>query len=110
MPKAEKEYQVFRDVKKYGATGNGKDDDYGAIQHAIADGNRCGAKCNATSIKGAVIYFPPGTYAISRPIIQYYYTSFIGDAENRPIIKPLKNFEGIALIDTDFYDGHGENW
>jgi hypothetical protein len=112
MPYAGKGYKVWRDVTKYGAKGNDKDDDLRAIQRAIFDGNRCGEKCNATSIKGAVIYFPPGKYRISRPLIQYYYTSFIGDPHHRPVIKPTLEFKGIALIDTDVYvkNGGGANW
>jgi hypothetical protein len=112
MPLAGDGYQVFRNVQNYGATGNGRTDDYAAIQAAITDGNRCGANCNATSVTGAIIYFPPGTYAISQPIVQYYYTVFVGDPTSRPKIKPLPNFQGIALIDTDFYidGGNGANW
>jgi glucan 1,3-beta-glucosidase len=105
-------YKVWRDVMKYGATGNGVDDDWQAIQRAITDGNRCGANCNATSTKGVIIYFPPGKYLISRPIIQYYYTAFVGKPAQRPVIRPRSDFKGIALIDTDFYvpKGHGQNW
>jgi len=63
----------------------------------------------------------PGKYIISTPIIQYvdsyrewystvltyltryYYTQFIGDANDVPIIAGSANFSGIALIDTDVY-------
>lgn len=112
MPLARDGYQVFRNVKDYGARGDGISDDSAAIQSAITDGNRCGADCSATSTKGAIIYFPPGTYAISRPIVQYYYTVFVGDPNKKPTIKGLPNFEGIALIDTNVYteNGGGSNW
>jgi hypothetical protein len=53
-------YTVFRNVKDYGAVGNGTVDDTDAINSAIAAGNRCGANCGTTSVKPAVIYFPPG--------------------------------------------------
>jgi glucan 1,3-beta-glucosidase len=110
MPFAGDNYTVFRNVREYGALGNGVDDDWAAIQQAITDGNRCGADCDSTSTKGAVIYFPPGKYAISRPIIQYYYTAFIGDPNDKPHIKARSDFDGIALIDTDFYGAGGKNW
>jgi len=114
MPFAGTDYVVFRNVKdpKYGAKGDGRTDDFRAIQKAITDGKRCGAGCSATSTKGAIIYFPPGTYAISQPLVQYYYTTFIGDPNNRAVIKGLPRFRGIALIDTDFYieGGNGTNW
>jgi hypothetical protein len=61
---------------------------------------------------GAIVYFPPGTYAVSSPILQYYYTQFIGDPTDRPIIAGLASFSGIALIDTDVYipGGNGSEW
>lgn len=53
-------YQVFRNVKEYGAVGDGKTDDTKAINRAMAEGNRCGPKCGSSSVKGAIIYFPAG--------------------------------------------------
>jgi len=47
--------------------------------------------------------YQPGTYKICSPIIQLYYTQFIGDAVNPPTIKGCSSFRGIALIDTDPY-------
>jgi hypothetical protein len=51
---------------------------------------------------------------VSTPIIQYYYTQFIGDptAPAKPTIKGMANFQGIALIDTDVYipSGNGSEW
>lgn len=44
-------------VKDYGAIGNGVADDTTAIQQAITD-------CNANG--GGVVYFPPGTYAVTQ--------------------------------------------
>jgi hypothetical protein len=110
MPLAPPGYQVWRDVTQppYNAKGDGSTDDWNAISRAIEDSvpgqERCGANCNATSTKGAVIYFPGNRiYLISQPLVQYYYTAFIGDVENKPVIKPTKDFQGIGLIDTDFY-------
>ena len=40
---------------------------------------------------------------VSSPVIQYYYTQFIGDANEWPTIKGTADFKGIALIDTDVY-------
>jgi Pectate lyase superfamily protein len=106
-------YKVWRNVKDYGATGLGTADDTDAINKAMADGNRCGKGCNATSAKGAVIYFPPGkaqsqtlqmqelinslgTYLVSSPIISFYNTQMIGNAANPPTIKASKFFSGLG--------------
>lgn len=59
-------YQVFRNVKEYGAVGDGKTDDTKAINRAMAEGNRCGPKCGSSSVKGAIIYFPAGKPARQR--------------------------------------------
>jgi len=68
-------YQIFRNVKDYGAKGDGKTDDTAAIQRAISSGNRCApGVCESTTRTPAVVYFPGGTYLISASIIDYYYT------------------------------------
>jgi glucan 1,3-beta-glucosidase len=103
MPYTPPGYSVFRDVTAFGAAKDGSADAAPFINAAIKAGGRCGAKCNATSTLGAVIYFPAGTYRLDSPIIQYYYTTFVGDPQSRPILKGSKSFKGIALIDTDPY-------
>ena len=53
-----------------------------AINHAISDGDRCGANCGSSTIYPAVVYFPPASYLVSSPIIQYYNTQLIGDVSS----------------------------
>ncbi|OAX83696.1 hypothetical protein ACJ72_01943 [Emergomyces africanus] len=112
QPLAGADYKFYRDVVEYGADNTGEKDATEAINAAIGDGDRCGLKCGNTFAKGAIIYFPPGTYKICRPIIQLYYTQFIGDALDPPTIKGCDTFQGIALFDTDPYvpNGNGQNW
>ncbi|KAH7099919.1 glucan 1,3-beta-glucosidase [Auriculariales sp. MPI-PUGE-AT-0066] len=98
-------YTIRRNVKDFGAKGDGATDDTAAINNAISSGGRCGQGCGQSTITPAVIYFPPGTYRISTPIINYYYSAFIGDGRNWPTIQPFANFSGIALIDADPYLG-----
>ncbi|KAJ5461211.1 uncharacterized protein N7458_002763 [Penicillium daleae] len=118
MPLAGDGYQFYRNVQDFGAMGDGVTDDTEAINRAVSYSSssnsteRCGQSCGSTSVYGALVFFPPGTYLISTPIIQYYYTQFVGDATDRPTIKGSANFTGIALIDTDPYipGGNGAEW
>ncbi|KAK0327045.1 hypothetical protein LTR82_001807 [Friedmanniomyces endolithicus] len=103
-------YKVYRNVKDYGATGDGSTDDTNAINAALSAGNRCGVGCNSSTITPAIVYFPAGTYQVHAPIIMEYYTQLIGDANNLPILKATANFSGIALLDADPYGMYGVNW
>lgn len=47
---------------------------------------------------------------MSQPIIQYYYTQFVGDAVSIPTLKAAPSFQGIAVIDADPYAAGGINW
>ncbi|KAG5643065.1 hypothetical protein DXG03_001622 [Asterophora parasitica] len=87
-------YQVFRNVKNFGALGDGVTDDTDAINAAIAAGNR---------LTPAIVYFPRGTYLVSRPIVALYLTQLIGDAKNPPTLLASSNFDGIAVIDANPY-------
>ncbi|KAF7311919.1 Glycoside hydrolase family 55 protein [Mycena indigotica] len=113
-------YKVFRNVKTdYGAVGNGVAGMYdtAAINRAISDGGRCGQGCVSSTITPAIIFFPPGKYRVTAPIIPFYYTTLVGDYNNKPMLVADANFNGIAVIDADPYipgqvnpDGSGVNW
>ncbi|KAJ7168217.1 exo-beta-1,3-glucanase [Mycena crocata] len=106
-------YKVFRNVKDFGAKGDGVTDDTQAINTAISCGNRCGGgACNSSTITPAVVYFPHGTYLVSKSIIAYYYTQLIGDAKNPPTLLAASSFNDMAVIDADPYipGGGGAQW
>lgn len=97
-------YQIFRNVKDYGAIGDGITDDTAAINRAISDGNRCApGSCVSSTTTPAVVYFPPGIYALSSDIIDFYYTSLIGHPDCLPTLKATGNFSGYALLNGDPY-------
>ncbi|KAI0542202.1 glycoside hydrolase family 55 protein [Xylaria digitata] len=102
---AESGYKVFRNVKDYGAKGDGTTDDTDAINKAVTDGpGRCIDKCDSRTTHPAIVYFPSGTYLVKKPIIQTYYTQFVGDALNIPTIKGSADFTGMGVIDANPYD------
>lgn len=99
-------YQVFRNVKDFGAKGDGETDDTAAINLAISTGNRCApGTCASSTTTPATVYFPPGTYVISSSIIDYYYTNIIGNPNCLPVIQASSNFTAppgsTGLIDGD---------
>lgn len=113
-------YQVFRNVKDFGATGlsfrwlhvevlliakgDGIGDDTVAINLAIRSGERCGpGSCQSSTLSPAIVYFPGGTYRISSPIVDYFYTKLIGNPNDLPVIKAAPNFTAFALIDGNQY-------
>ncbi|KAF2180179.1 glycoside hydrolase family 55 protein [Zopfia rhizophila CBS 207.26] len=104
-------YKVFRNVKDYGAKGDGRSDDTAAIQRTISSGNRCApGVCESSTRTPAVVYFPAGTYVISSPIIDYYYTMIIGNPNCLPTLLATSNFSitaGLGLIDGSPYQSTG---
>lgn len=106
-------YTVYRNVATYGAVGDGSHDDTDAINQAISDGARCGSTttyCDSSTVQPALVYFPPGTYKVSSPIIQLYYTQLVGDATDLPTLQADANFKGMAVIDSDPYTSNGTNY
>ncbi|KAF2263780.1 exo-beta 1,3 glucanase-like protein [Lojkania enalia] len=97
-------YKIWRNVKEYGAKGDGVTDDTAAINRAIYDGGRCKFwECQSTSISPAIVYFPPGTYLVKKRIEIYYLTSLHGNPANRAVIKPAIDFNGTMVVDSSPY-------
>ncbi|KAM5347264.1 hypothetical protein ACJ41O_010269 [Fusarium nematophilum] len=109
-PFAPKGYKVWRNVKDYGAKGDGKADDTEAINRAMSDGGRCGQNCSGSTVYPATIYFPPGVYLVSSSIIQYYNTEIVGDPLNEPRIVAAPSFVGLAVITTNVYTAENTQW
>ncbi|CAG8905451.1 unnamed protein product [Penicillium egyptiacum] len=109
-PFAPSGYKAWRNVKDYGAVGDGVTDDTEAINLAISDGGRCGPDCGPSTIYPATVWFPKGTYLVSSPIIQYYNTEFLGDPLNVPTILAAPSFVGLGVITSDVYVSDDEEW
>ena len=102
-------YQVFRNVKSFGAKGDGVTDDTAAIQKAMSAGNRCApGSCASSTNKVAVVYFPAGTYVISSSIVMYYQTIMLGNPNSLPTLRATPAFSGFGLIDGDQYQSTGK--
>lgn len=113
-------------------TGDGVTDDTAAINLAIqSPGYRCGGGlatkdggpagggsfCQSQTVTPALVYFPPGTYLVTGPIIMYYFTQLVGDALNPPTIfvnstYTTKGTLGLAVMDANVYiaDASGSEW
>ncbi|KAH7010780.1 pectate lyase superfamily protein-domain-containing protein [Microdochium trichocladiopsis] len=99
------DFKVFRNVKDYGAVGDGKTDDTKAIRKAIEDGGMCGDGCYSSTTHGAIIYFPTGTYLVSSTIEKHYGTQLIGNPNLKPVMKASKFFVGLGIFSTNKYYG-----
>lgn len=88
-------YQVYRNVMDFGCRGDGVTDDTTCINLAISSGGRCGNGCGSSTVSPALIYFPSGAYVVSSPILMYYYSQLVGNANNPPRIIAAPNFSGI---------------
>ena len=82
-----------------------KQDDTKAIKNAMTSGKRCGEKCNGSTTKNAIVYFPPGHYLISTTVPMPFGTQVIGDANDRPTLIAAASFVGLGVLSTDEYTG-----
>ncbi|KAK8175034.1 exo-beta-1,3-glucanase-like protein [Phyllosticta citrichinensis] len=91
-------YKVFRNVKDYGAKGK-------SLIPAPALMRPTDWITSTTT--PALVYFPAGTYIVSKSIIDYYYTQLIGDPNCPPLLKATANFTGLGVIDGNKYGEKG---
>lgn len=67
--------------------------------------------CLSSTVKGALVYFPLGTYRVTSPIISYYDTQLVGAIDpstgDMPTILAGSSFTGFGVISTDIYLSDG---
>ncbi|KAK0748997.1 glycoside hydrolase family 55 protein [Schizothecium vesticola] len=94
-------WTVFRNVKDYGAKGDGTTDDTAAIQRAITTGNSASTRETGrfgSTGQPAVVYFPVGTYLVKATIRSAVGTLLMGDPLDKPTIKASADFAGAQLL------------
>ena len=101
-------WKVFRNVKDYGAVGNGVHDDSDAIQNAIIDGDR---NSHAGGVTGepALVFLPSGTYRITKPLYLLLQTSLVGNPLDKAVIKPTNSVGANYVIDANDHSTQGTN-
>lgn len=104
------DYQVYRNVMDFGCAADGVTDDTACIQTAISAGGRCGENCGSSTVFPAIIYFPSGQYLISQPIVMWYFSQLIGNANDPPTLIAAPSFTGMGLLDSDPYVAGGGQW
>jgi glucan 1,3-beta-glucosidase len=97
---------VERNVKNFGATGNGQTDDTQAIITALTQGRGDApnsvypnAQYSSSTQKPAYVFFPPGTYLVTQTLPVVYYTQMVGDPANPPTIKFVSN-QGVRVLEV----------
>ena len=89
---------AFRNVKDFGAIGDGVHDDTAAVQAAI-DINQTGSDGSNMAKSAAIVYIPAGTYVISDTIVLWFYTHLVGNAVCHPTLllaHSATGFDGAA--------------
>ena len=104
-------YPVYRNVRSYGAVGDGVQDDADSLQNAInTDGQGGNRYRNEVTTRPALVFVPGGEYKISKTVDLRLNTILVGDPNNPPVFKATAEFSaGSSLINGyDFAtDGTG---
>ena len=99
-------YPVYRNVKSYGAAGDGRKDDIEALQKAINDDPNSKSRNrykNEVTTRPALVFVPGGTYVIKKTLDMRLNTILVGDPINRPVITASSDFHGEVLIQGHDY-------
>ncbi|KAI4125489.1 MAG: hypothetical protein LQ338_004215 [Usnochroma carphineum] len=101
-------YPVYRNVRSYGATGDGSTDDTDALQNATNDDGQGGNRYkNEVTTRPALVFVPGGTYRLTKQLDMRLNTILVGDPNDMPVFKASSDFQGQTMINGDDYATHG---
>jgi len=89
-----------KNVKDFGAKGNGTTDDTAAIQAAINAAAATGSNALGAQL-GCDVFFPPGVYAVSSPLIANIRSAIRLIGSGRESCTIVGNFAGYIINQTD---------
>lgn len=95
----------YVDVKSFGAQGNGTTNDIDAIEAAIAV---AAAFTAGGTAYGGYVFFPKGTYMVSRSVLVPNGVGLRGDGTPTTLIKALPAFSDTALVQNTIQTGNQE--
>lgn len=102
-------YPVYRNVRSYGAVGDGVHDDADLLQNAInTDGYGGNRYRNEVTTRPALVFVPGGEYKVSKTVDLRLNTILVGDPNNPPVFKATAGFSaGSSVINGYDFATHG---
>ena len=93
----------FRNVKDFGAKGDGRTDDTAALMAALTTGRTP----KFTLSTPALVYLPPGNYLIRQTLPLYMMTHLVGNYKCRPTITLMANSGASYAVSCGFLRAAG---
>ncbi|EPS36638.1 hypothetical protein H072_9858 [Dactylellina haptotyla CBS 200.50] len=101
-------YSVYRNIKCWGAVGDGVTDDSDAIIRALTEAKLCkSTNCDGYYVPPSLVYFPYGRYLVRKSLPLYKNTQLVGSALTLPVIVAAADFSGGAIIETKVSESIG---
>ena len=107
---------VNRNVRDYGAKGDGITDDTLAFVKALTEGKATilapgawnSSQYNCQTTRPSYVYVPAGTYKITATLPLTFYTQLVGEHDNRPRL--VAHGSKYSVLDAGIDEGPGHGW
>ena len=86
---------AFRNVRDFGAVGDGVHDDTAAIQASLS-ANQSGGAGSGLAPSAVIAFLPPGTYLISDTIVLWFWSNLVGSAACPPTLRLRDGAPGFS--------------